>query len=210
MAQQQGGQNRSAGSVEADVPVKTSSYLGKLPEDIKGRESIQRGEIKKSTLFGDTERALSSHKKWVISEEQVNHYLAGLLKSKREERLNKGVADLDIKSVWVKFSQDTVQVYVERIEKGDDEKDGKPTGQSYFTCLTLTIITEEDESGTITRTVTPKGGLFAMLAIPVDQVKQMFKKELMLFDKMVRVSVLEDVIEMSSRPNVVVIPQSER
>jgi len=192
------------------------SLPGELPEKIDGREDIIAGRIKEDNLLDDLKLAVDSKTPIILTEERINHYLASKVVMTQGGKLSEYIS---IKGVWVKLEKDAATVFIEReVTWGggkDEEGNEIPVSkQDHITKFGVELITKETEKGGLSIVIKPLGGkiggmptpgTFALLAkVSVDKLLEAFSEEKKLFKKMLKITVKEGSIEMSSRGNVII------
>lgn len=196
------------------------SRPGEIPE-IDGKEAIAAGKVKQEKLLDRMKLAFNSKEKFVVTEEQLNHYLASKLSLTQG-----GKADtyIDIKGIWVDLREDWMDFYIEREVKWGGGKNEKgevlePQTQLHVTKFGFKIETIEHADKSLEKRIAPGAGkigssplpgLFGKLAkAPLEKVAECFTEELELFSKMVQMRVFEGKLELSSKENTVSKPASE-
>jgi hypothetical protein len=189
------------------------SLPGGLPE-IDGRDEILAGRVVDEKLFDRMKLAFNSKTEFVVSEEQLNQYMASRLKVSQGGKLQRNVS---VKGVWVNLTENNVTFYLERhieVSGGTDEKGNtkEPYKQDHITKLNFEITEQEKSYTTVTTGQTGgiplKNKLVKLVDAPFHRIAEIFKEELKLYEEMLRVKVKveEGRIIMSSKFDEILIP----
>lgn len=207
------------------VGMSCAVYLSWQPQDLSGfdgREEIA-GDADKPVV--DLREKMQAAKNGLyeitITEEELNRYLASRMKLEQT-----GVTDeyVRVKGVYVDLKPDLMEVVIEReldyVAKDADGNESRPVSFlpiTHTVAMKLKVVTEESESGGLTRRIDFPPGRFGQVPAPgqfVQLVKPSFDKLLNFFDEeknlgyeeMAKVEIGDGFIKMDPRPNVRTAP----